>query len=480
VSEIKATDQSIINSEDDVFDLYLGAGSESKAGIEVELSFLDPAANKPMSLAQNRLLKNAAQARHEGDWLRNEPTAEVMEVTSIPGAADEVKTVLGDTTKKIKILSDKAHELGLKRSWFQELPDKTGKGLLEHIIDVERYKIFYQPYRKDMTGIVTYFAVCKSDQVSVSYKDPAHMLKNVRRLYFMAPFLFLVTDNSSGFNQGQPFTGHQGMMHRTALGDKGGVPPYLFTAQSGEEYISAHIQHVMNNPLFMYYDEKGTLTRIPSGTWSSFKQLRGEGLNTVSNYFLAQSLLWPDVEIAQLKNDDGDVTGHRYEARMFGTGLHQYQSAFLMTTELAFNPAFAQDVDALLVSYGFDSSDLPATKRHLEAAYDSAREHDGAFFDIAYGTGSMADFAKAFADLIENAFIGRDLDDELEPLLSICRSGCTDGKVNRLMFPTLEETLAFQKNYDPALLDNPNSCAHMIFEKKVQRETSRPCSSIAA
>ncbi|GJL85704.1 MAG: hypothetical protein DHS20C02_14790 [Micavibrio sp.] len=475
MSEVNACDLKIIENEDDVFDLYVGVGSESKAGLEVEMTFFDPATMKPMSLAQNKLLKNAAEARHDGDWVHTEPTADILEIVSIPGYPNDIKNVLNDINDKIKILTDKAGELGLKRSYFQELPDRTGKELLEHIVDSERYQTMYWPYREDMTDIVTYFAVCKSNQVSISHRDPDHLLENIRRLYFLAPFLFLLTDNSSGFNQGQPFSGHQGMMHRTALEERGGILPYIFTAQNGEDFIRKHIDYVMNNKLFMHYDENGTLTGIPSGTWSSFEKLRTQCLNFASNYYLAQSILWPDVKIAALKNRDGGVIGHRFEPRMFGVGIHQHQTAFLITTALAFKPNFAAQVDALLAEYGFDTQDLDTARENLEAAYDSAQNHNGKFFDIPYGTGTVANFAKEFADLIENAHIGDGLDEELEPLLSICRTGCTDGKINRMMFPTLESTMEFQKTHDPAIFNDPNSCAHMVFEKEIKKTSAGAC-----
>ncbi len=55
----------------------------------------------------------------------------------------------------------------------------------------------------------------------------------------------MITDNAAPFNEGQSITGHAGMHHRAALGDRGGIPPYLYTAQTGEDYIDAHINHVI-------------------------------------------------------------------------------------------------------------------------------------------------------------------------------------------------------------------------------------------
>jgi hypothetical protein len=372
-----------------------------------------------------------------------------------------------DTQNKIECLSSKAADIGLKRSYFQHLPDKTATQLLANLMDVERYQAFFGPPRDDMKAVAAYFSVCKSNQISISYRDPGHLLANIRRLYALTPFLFMVTDNAAPFNEGRPFKGNAGMHHRAALGRRGGVPPYIYTAKTGEDYINSHIDHVMNNPLFVYYDEKGNLIRLPSGTWTSFNKLRDQGLNTATNYYFSESILWPDVKIAALKNNAGEVINHRYEARMFGVGLHQHHSALLIMAALAFDPEFAQKIDALLARYGFDLSTPETLKTLLENAYSAAREHNGKFLDIPYGQGQMGTFARDFADLIENAALMQDFEDELTPLLTICRTGYTDSKVNALLFDTLEKAKNFQRTYDPAIFKNPNLCSHILFEKEI-------------
>ncbi len=474
MSDVKSDDFTKIETVEDVFPVYAGSGIEAKSGIEVEFSFFNPESPDldVMSLSQNKVLKNSAMAAvPDGDWVHNEPTSELLEVASHAYGYDEAKRVLDDTNHKIKVLSDKAHALGLKRSYFQELPERTADDLLSRIVDVERYNVMYAPYREDMKTCVQYFAVCKSNQVSVSYYNTDQALANVRRLYALAPFLFLLTDNSAGFSEGKPFSGHAGMSlrHTGLLKGRGNIIPYVFDAQSGDEYIATHINHVMNNPLFMYYDEKGKLTGVPSGDWSvTFNSLRERGLNTRANYYLAQSVLWPDVKIAALRDEKGDVFAHRFEARMFGVGMHQHQTGFIITTALAFHPEFAHKVDELLMRYGFDNHNLAATYDLVQKSYAAARNHDGKFFDVAYGSGIMADFAKEFADLVEEAADDMGLLEEAEPMLIIARTGCTDGKVNRVLAPSLEDVLAFQRSYDPHIFDNPNQCARMVFEKNLK------------
>lgn len=474
MSEVKADDLTEIKNADDVFDLYRGVGQENaKSGIEVELAFFDPKSDNldAMSLAQNRVLKNAAAAVcPDEDFVHNEPTSELLEVASFAAPFSRAKDVLSDINQKIKILSDKAEGIGLKRSYFQELPDKTADDLLSRIVDVERYKIMYAPYRDDMRKCVQYFAVCKSNQVSVSPYDMDHMHQNIKRLYSLAPFLFLLTDNSCLFSEGQAHPGHIGMALRHAglTEGRGGVPSYVYSANNGEEFVREHINHVMNNPLFMYYDREGVLTKVPTGDWTvTFNALKERGLNIASNYYLAQSIMWPDVKVATLKDAEGAVTGHRYEARMFGVGLHQHQSAYIITSALAFDAVFASQVDELLERY--DLVDYSS----VLAAYDNARNHNGAFFYVAYGNGKMADFARDFADLLEPVVEEAGLIDEAQPLLRICRSGCSDAKVNRFLFPTLRDVQAFQKSYDSSIFDDSNQCAAMVFERDIERESER-------
>lgn len=476
MAEVNAADFTLINRADDVFPVYRGVGREMRIGIEVELAMFDPSRETLpiMNVKQNSILKDMARDVMPGDWLRNEPTSETIEVNSIAENILRLRSVLDDTNHKINILTDTASRIGLKRSFFQELPDKSADELLSSIVDVDRYKAFFVPYRDDMRGFAEYFSVCKSTQVSVSYKDIDHLFKNIRRLYLLAPFLFLLTDNSSGFIQGRPYKGHGGMAlrHKGLLENRGGVPSYVFLARTSSEFLDRHINHVMNNPLFVYYDEKGDLRKIPSGQWTSFEKLKECELNTASNYYLGQSVLWPDIKIAPLKNDLEQIYAHRYEARMFGVGLHQHQTASLIVGSLAIDENFAQQIDTLLASYGFTLSD-DNTVDLLMKSYKAARNHQGKFFEVTYGNGKMLDFAKNFADLIEPVLDAMGFEEEMQPLLVICRSGYTDAKINRILFPTMEDIVRFQMNYDQNVFRNSNLCGRLLFEKELRQEKDR-------
>ncbi|MBK9586137.1 MAG: hypothetical protein KA099_01390 [Alphaproteobacteria bacterium] len=472
MSDVNSGDSRLIYGPEDVSSLYTGVGDQAKAGVEVELAFFDRVSQKPIGVAQNNMLKDMAHdALGSGVWVHNEPTSETVEVSSMAAPLDSLRSVMDDLRTKMAVVADVAERIGVKRSYFQELPEQSADDLLSRIVNVERYHAFFKPYRSDMRGFAEYFSVSKSNQVSVSYSTPDHLLDNVRRLYLLAPFLFLLTDNSAGFSQGKVLRGHSGMnlRHNGLKEGRGGVPSYVLTARSGEEYIAAHIDHVMNNPLYVYYDAEGKIVRVPAGEWTSFNALKDKGLNTATNYFFAQTVLWPDVKIAALRNSAGEVFGHRYEARMFGVGLHQHQTALLVVGALAKDDVLAQTVDGLLAAFGFDPENPEVARELLNQAYHAARNHDGKFFDIPYGTGTMREFAKKFADIIEPALDALGFEEEMIPLLTICRSGCTDGKVNRILFPELLDLLDYQKFYDPSVFENPNICGKILFEKDLSR-----------
>ena len=470
MAKINPKDMRLINTSEDVIESYCCSGENAMIGTEVELCFFDPATMNIMTPDQNETAMNAAKFQYPSGAFNNEPASDLLEANSVPGFFDDLQPVFDDIAAKMQTLTDEAGQLGLKRSYFQTLPHVTAETLLQNVVNIERYQAFFNPPRADMMDIAAYFTTTKSTQVSISYKDYEHMHRNVRLLYLLAPFLFLLSDNGSGFDQGQAFAGHDGMHHRASLGGRGLFPPYIFSAENGEQYIEAHIDHVMHNRMYVYYDADGVLQRLPSGTWWNFeKDLKPRGLNTVANYYLAQSILWPDVKIASLRDEEGNVTQHRYEARMFGVGVHQAQTSLLITGALAFDDDFADKVGGLLRDFGMCLKDAPVCIETLVRNYEAARYHDGKFFDIAYGGGSMVDFARMFGELLGESMSARQYSDQIVPALHICDSGWPDGRVNRALVHDLDMATAFMRDFDDALYENPNVCSHMVFSKRLQQ-----------
>ncbi len=447
MSEVRPDNKHLISHPEDVLHLYQGAGSGSeRIGAEAEFSFYDPATLKVMSLEQQRWIVSRSTFN-----VHLEPGADLLEVASKAYPPDQAVKVIEDTAEMLAELDVLAAEAGLVRCPFEFMPNVQADRLLENISKVPRFQTFFVPVREDMRDIARHFVLSKSAQVSVSYRDPGHLLENMRRLYFLAPFLFMLSDNNPGFVEGnpEPVNYHPGLVFRSSLGFRGGIPPHFWTAESGEDYIGGHIEQVMSGAMFAYFERDGTLVRLPNGNYTNFLELQmaGQELNTLSNYFLAQSTLWPDIKIAQITGDSGEVTGHRYEARMFGSGPHQYASAVVIVRALAFNQNFASRVSRLLKEFGF-YCDSPASSRQLlEESYLQARVHGGRYFSIRYGIGTMRDFAGMFAEALEEFFSEEpEYRKFSEPLLHICRTGRTDAFANRKYLSGYEHVLDFLKN----------------------------------
>lgn len=474
MSVVSGSDR-LITSPDDIRAVYDGVGAgNSKLGVEVELAFFERNTGRFMTKETNKALRNAVQC--QGVTLNIEPFCDGVEISTIAMPFSQMECVIDDAMRKTIVTMDEARKLGVKRSFFEHAPQTSTDDLLNNIIDVERFHTFFVPPRPDMIDIARYFVGSKSVQCSVSYETLDHLLINMRRLAFLSPFLFMLTDNSCRFTEGRrsPINTHPGMTYRASLGELGGIPPYIFTAQSGEEMIEHHITNVFDGPLFTYFDETDKQIRLPNEQWTSFRKLAERGLNTERNYYLAQSILWRDIAIRPLKDAAGEtVIGHRFEARMFGTGMHQPQTAALITGGLAFLDSYGEAVDALLKTHGFDVDNPAASQTLLQDAYHHAQHHKGRFFDIPYGTGSMTDFARQFADITEEFYNGMEWDHHLTPLLHICRSGMTDARINWECFSTLDEVITFQKKYDESWLESPDFCNDLLFSEK-----GKPCATL--
>jgi len=157
---------------------------------------------------------------------------------------------------------------------------------------------------------------------------------------------------------------------------------------------------------------------------------------------------------------------------MFGVGIHQHNTAGLITGALAFQGTFGDKIDELLIRYGFDFDGKEEdTRLYIRNSYDAARAHNNKFFDIAFGNGNMSDFAKDFADILEESLAGKGFEAELAPILNICRNGMTDTKVNRLLFPALTDIQNHQSNFNADIFTNTAQSNAMLFADKLKTAT---------
>ena len=456
-----------ITSVDDVLHLYGGVGrGNGKFGTEIEIAFYDAQTLAFMNKEQNIALVEKAAAK--GISLNYEPFCDGLEVASTAGTHDDILAVIEDTNLKTEKTVEIAETLGLKRSFFEQSPQVRTYDLLNNIIDNERYQAFFVPVRKDIEAIARYFVSSKSTQASVSYETPDHLLDNVRTLYFLTPFLFMLSANNAPFmnDSAIPVKYLAGMNYRASLGHLGGVPDYVFTAENGEDFIKSHIEDVLTTRVFSIFDHDGKQIKLPENQWKSLRDLESEGLNTEQNYVQVQSMMWRDVAIKPFRDERGGLSQHRYEARMFGAGMHQHATAAFIVSGLAFNPDYMADVQALLREFGFKAGTPVETKARLLASYTSARQHDNKFFGVPYGSGIMRDFAREFGQITTRAYQNASdgLKQYLAPLSYICETGMCDTRAHAEHLCNLEMVKNLQLSHNNRCINNARYCAGMYYE----------------
>lgn len=456
-----------ISSIDDVWHLYQGVGQgQGKMGTEIELAFFDAQSLAFMTKTQKKELIKAAAAK--GADLNEEPFCDGLEVCSIADSFENIQNILDDTHRKIVLTVDLAAEAGLKRSFFEQSPQVKTNDLLNNIIDNPRYQAFFVPVRADIDAIARYFVSSKSVQASVSYETPDHLLENIRALNYLAPFLFMLTANNAPYlnNDPEKINYLAGMNYRHALGHLGGVPDYIFSAKDGEDLLRQHIETVLSTRVFSIFDHDGKQVKTPENQWKSLRDLESEGLNTEQNYFQVQSMLWRDIAIKPFKDAQGQLSQHRYEARMFGVGMHQHVTASIITGGLAFNSEYHRAVTDLLGKFGFLASQPETTKERLSDAYKNARIHNNKFFDVAYGTGTMRSFAKEFGQITQSLLTDRYLQDSMAPMLYICETGNSDAKAHHDYLCNLEMVKDQQRAHDNQDINNPALTAGLYYESR--------------
>jgi len=102
MSDVNANDTRRINDIDDVIHTYKGAGEDSMTGIEVELAYFDPDTPdlSPMNIEQNAMAKERTNTECCGDFARNEPTSEMLEIGSDPGRPEHIKEIIEEQNRR--------------------------------------------------------------------------------------------------------------------------------------------------------------------------------------------------------------------------------------------------------------------------------------------------------------------------------------------------------------------------------------------
>lgn len=476
--------------KDGILDLFLQGNEERRVGTECEITILKRDKKQgrksdltPITQQENERISAilAVPLDYGYDFAPVETSQEAgtftLEVKTDAATHQNLEQILDDLDRQLTALRTVCHDLGFTALQTAQAPLLKSEDLFDYIVERSdnRGRAFIETFNEH--GLNSYyknFFLNNAAQVSASLKDTDELHRAAVRLACLTAPLATALDNSPAQFEAQNTQIQTGLALREGLSaeNRGGLPSFFFTANDGEEFVRNYLDWVLDTPLLALYDEKATyLHAVPKGQEKSFRALIAEdhGLNHRTNFELALGMVWPHVKLAFIKNQDGEITGTRCEARAADMGDWQKDAYTLTVAKLTQDPEFARDIDWLLIRYGFDV-DAPAL---CEAPCRQAID-DAIHYRNRFGTGKMSDFLREFGDYTRLYYAERPaLLQRLQPFFEICQSGgLTESLKLRDAFNSYA-TSAKQEEKHVILPDNfpPLGPQGMIFQDRDEETT---------
>ncbi|MFN7114077.1 MAG: hypothetical protein ACK4PK_06925 [Alphaproteobacteria bacterium] len=452
MTDVQKNNTRLIASIDDARRLYAPPPSEftGKMGVEVEMPLIDARRGKPEVPPAAEMEKLQAVLRKKGFDAQLEP-AGVLEYASPATTPDApaVSRLVNILREELATFTNTAEEAGFTRVPFSIVPTTTEQDALDKIVSRPRLQVSIGAMKEIFPSDTLRLPLLTSAvQVSFSPKNENEMFDMARRAYALTPLLMAACNTLSGYVAGEDEK--LGILPRAqyylGYGRAGGLSEAFLKAANGKEFIDGHIREVFDAPMHFAYDKDGNLFPASREKPITFAGLIAEGLNTQSNYELAETFLYNDIKICNLRDDAGNVVGKRMEVRGADSGIDQPVMAALLSAAIVPAGPQAKAFDALLADYGFTGN--PANDAPL---YKSARAavvgHGGKFMDVDFGkdpqTGaarSLRDFAADVANIVATRYENQpELAADVSRLVNVLLTGDCDAKLFSQKFDTLKD-----------------------------------------
>jgi hypothetical protein len=451
MTDVQKTNNKKIASVADALPLYAPppAGYAGKIGVEVEMPLFKPGAGKPAIPAALEMQALQARLKTKGFDAQLEP-AGVLEYAGPPFAADDTAALLKKMKADIGVFDAAAAEAGFTRSPFSIVPTTTKEEALSNMVSRERLQVSLKAMQEIFDENTLRLPMLTSSvQTSFSPKDSEEMFRMVYRAYALNPLLTAACNSSSGYivNEDEKLDYIPRGKYYLGYGEAGGVSPAFLKSENGEEFIRNHIEAVFKAPMHFAYNPDGSIIPATKDNRITFEKLIAQGLNTQSNYELAETFLYNDVKVCNLRDEDGRVVGKRMEVRGADSGIDQPVMAVILSATLIPEGPAAKAFDALLKDYGFTGNPKADAALFLSSR-DAAVNNGGKFMDVAFGTGRLRDFAQDVAGIISTYAEVPQRD--LARLVDVLMTGECDAKIFAEKFSTLKDAADYmQKNAAP-------------------------------
>jgi hypothetical protein len=443
-------DQQIISSFADVQSLYASIPSDcaGKIGIEVERHVIkvlesgyEMAGAAALMSLQKRLRKEGYNAQLEA--------AGVLEYASPAVSLNEFPNLLPQIDNALEAFRKAAEDFGLRHAIVSVLPTATFDEAFSKMVARPRLQVGIQSLAQvSPHGAIAIPLLTAGVQVSFSPKDPDQMFRMARRAYALTPLLMAVMNSDTGYSENDAvkkphhLRGH----YYSDYGTSGGISEAFLRAHDGDSLIKNHYEEVIHALMYFAYNEKGELIPSTPSNKMTFASLP-HAMKTRANYETAESFLYHDVKICNLRNKNGVVLGKRLEVRAADSGAHQALTTPLLTAALIPDGITADLFDMLLSSYGF-TGDVEQDKSLYLEGRKNAVYHGGAYMDVEFGRDPQSgkplrllDFAFEVSDLIDGHYLSCPIspvvDNALNKLHTILMTGLSSSA--ELEFATFKE-----------------------------------------
>lgn len=440
MTDVQKTNTQKIFSIEDALPLYAPPPVEytGRMGAEVEMPLVKQDMGKPAVPPAPEMQMLQEKLKDKGFDAQLEP-AGVLEYASPPYSYDDLPSLLAQVKKDLATFETAANEQGLRRSPFSIVPTTTKEEALGNMVSRERLQVSLKAMQEIFDENTLRLPMLTSSvQTSFSPKDPDEMFRMVYRAYALTPLLMAATNASSGYimNEDKKLDYLPRGKYYLGYGDAGGISPAFLKSANGAEFTRNHIEAVFKAPMHFAYNPDGSIIPSTKADPLTFEKLIARGLNTQSNYELAETFLYNDVKVCNLRDESGKTIGKRMEVRGADSGIDQPVMAVILAATLVPAGPAADAFDALLKDYGFTGNPTADAALFL-ASRDAAVNNDGKFMDVAFGNGRLLNFAQDVAGILSTCAKASEAD--MARLMDVLMTGNCDGKIFAEKFAKLEE-----------------------------------------
>lgn len=410
---------------------------DPRMGVEIEFHVTDNLNPRPLAPASDRRVRALKQALRENHGLLvdEEIASHMIEVKTGAHNLAGIHHLLAEIARAQAAVAVEAKKLDLTPLPTGNLPGLTARHALRKMITAlpqdpargARARTMMDGIRQQgMKGLAAYPLENVSAQVSIGARDPEHLFAMIRRHNFLLPFLMTIFHSRTpAFDAaGNKLAVHSGVAARQNIGPRGLIAPAFMRATDGEHFLRNYLEDVQRRTMIAYIDASGDFRAAARGERITLDSLREQGLATLANAQLSQSMDWHSAKVKTIP-----VSQYmRAELRDIDTGIHHAASMAIVSGLMNLDPECGRRIDSLLAGYGYAAAGMAHLNKMQEDMRNVGKQvHDG--INRRFGDGFMHYFARDFYNTLEPYIEKYGLTADAAPLRHVCMTGRSEAMV---------------------------------------------------